>query len=70
LAIVDLDLPEGEGAELLKDLRELEVPVVAFTADRSPQRRARALQAGANEVLSTATSGEETVGAARQLLGG
>jgi DNA-binding NarL/FixJ family response regulator len=70
LAIVDLDLPEGEGAELLKDLRELEVPVLAFTAGGSLQRRARALRAGAGEVLSPATSGEKIVGVVKRLLGG
>ena len=70
LAIVDLDLPEGDPTELIESLRELEVPVLAFTACRSPQRRSRALQAGAGEGLSTATSGEEIVGVARRLLGG
>jgi DNA-binding NarL/FixJ family response regulator len=69
LAIVDLDLPEGDATELIESLRELEVPVVAFTADPSPQRRARALEAGAKEVLSTASSGEEIIGVVKRLVG-
>jgi DNA-binding NarL/FixJ family response regulator len=68
LAIVDLDLPEG--TDLIEDLCELDVPVVAFTACRSPQRRARALRAGAKEVLPTATSGEKIVGVVKRLLDG
>jgi DNA-binding NarL/FixJ family response regulator len=68
LALVDLDLPEG--TDLIEDLCELDVPVVAFTACRSPQRRARALRAGAKEVLPTATSGEKIVGVVKRLLDG
>ncbi len=70
LAIVDLDLPEGDATELIESLRELEVLVLAFTAGGSPQRRARALEAGAKEVLSTASSGEEIIGATKRLVGG
>jgi DNA-binding NarL/FixJ family response regulator len=70
LAIVDLDLPEGDAIELIEDLRELEVPVVVFTAGSNLEGPARAFWAGAGEVLSTATSGEEIVGAVRRLLSG
>jgi DNA-binding NarL/FixJ family response regulator len=69
LAIIDLDLPEGDATELIEDLRELEVPVVAFTAGGSLEGPARAYWAGAGEVLSTATSGEEIVSAAKRLVG-
>src|SRR3712207_101607 len=59
LAIVDLDVPDGDGTELIKDLRDAkpEIPVLAFTVGRSFQLRAQALEAGADQVLSTATSG-------------
>jgi CheY-like chemotaxis protein len=72
MAIVDLDLPNGEGISLIKNLRqaEPEVPVLALTATRDVGRRARALRAGANEVLSTASSGENIVGVVQRLVGG
>jgi DNA-binding NarL/FixJ family response regulator len=68
LAIVDLDLREGDPTELIERLREVEVPVLAFTAWPSLGGRARALRAGAGEVLSTATSGEEIVETAKRLV--
>jgi DNA-binding NarL/FixJ family response regulator len=70
LAIVDLDLPEGDVTELIKDLRELDVPVLAFTSRLSLERRTSALRAGASEVLTTATSGEEFLDTAKQLICG
>ncbi len=70
LAIVDIDLPEGEGPELLKDLRQLGVPVIAFTGDASLEGCAQAFWAGAQEVLSTASSGEKIVETAKRLIVG
>jgi DNA-binding NarL/FixJ family response regulator len=72
LAIVDLDVPDGDGTELIKELRaaQPDLPVLAFTVGRSVEVRARALQAGANQVLSTATSGEKIIRAAEVLVGG
>jgi DNA-binding NarL/FixJ family response regulator len=72
LAIVDLDMPDGDGTELIKELRaaQPDLPVLAFTVGRSVEVRARALQAGANQVLSTATSGEKIIRAAEVLVGG
>ena len=43
--VVDLDLPDGDGIELLEQLRGL--PALALAADRNLQRRAQALEAGA-----------------------
>ena len=39
LAIIELDLPDGDGSELIERLHQTEpdVPIVAFTADRSLQ---------------------------------
>src|ERR671920_1098372 len=48
-AVVDLDLPDGDGVELLERLRGL--PVVALVSDRSLKRCLRALEAGADGVL-------------------
>jgi DNA-binding response OmpR family regulator len=65
--VVDLDLPNGDGMELLEQFRGL--PALALTPRRSLQRRARALEAGADEVLPTAVSAEEIVGAVMRLVG-
>lgn len=71
LAVVDLDLPGGDGIELLEELREAapSVPVLGITANGDHRPRARALEAGASEVLATTASGEEIVAAARRLGG-
>jgi len=71
LAVVDLDLPGGDGIELLEELREAApgVPVLGITADGAHGPRARALRAGASEVLATTASGKEIVAAARRLGG-
>jgi DNA-binding NarL/FixJ family response regulator len=66
-AVVDLDLPDGDGIELLERLRGL--PVVALVSDRSLERCPRALEAGADEVLHTMGSGEKIVEAVEQLVG-
>ena len=71
LAVVDLDLPEGDPTALIEDLRELDVPVLALTSySNSEEPSARALRAGADEVLSTATSGEKILETARRLISG
>jgi len=72
LAIVDLDMPDGDVPELIKELRDAQpdLPILAFTVGRNFQVRARALQAGANQVLSTAYPGEKIVRAAELLVGG
>ena len=71
LAVVDLDLPGGGGLELLEELRHAApgVPVLGITANRDHDLRARALGAGASEVLALSASGEEVVAAARRLVG-
>ena len=71
LAIIELDLPDGDGSELIERLHQTEpdVPIVAFTADRSLARHARALEAGADEVLAKRTPVEQIIGAAVQLVG-
>lgn len=71
LAIIELDLPDGDGSELIERLHQTEpdVPILAFTADRSLVRHARALEAGANEVLAKRAPVEQIIGAAEQLVG-
>jgi len=67
-AVVDLDLPDGDGIELLERLRGL--PVVALVSDRSLERYVRALEAGADEVLYKGESSERIQTAVEQLVGG
>ena len=67
-AIVDLDLPDEDGIDLLKQLRGL--PRLALTTGRNPERRARALEVGADEVLSKAESAERIADVVGRLVDG
>jgi len=67
-AVVDLDLPDGDGIELLERLRGL--PVVAFVSDRSLERYVRVLEAGADEVLYKGEPGERILIVVEQLVSG
>jgi DNA-binding NarL/FixJ family response regulator len=69
LAIIDLDLPDGDGGELIEQLHETrpDVPVLALTADRGVAQQARALEAGAKEVLAKATPVEQIIDTVGQL---
>ncbi len=71
LAVVDLDLPGGGGLTLVEELCGASpgVAVVGVTARPNRGLRARALEAGAGEVLATSASGEEVIAAARRLGG-
>jgi DNA-binding NarL/FixJ family response regulator len=71
LAVVNLDLAGGGGIELLEEMREAApgVPVLGITANGDRGLRARALGAGASEVLVLCASGEEVLAAARRLGG-
>jgi DNA-binding NarL/FixJ family response regulator len=71
LAIIDLDLGNEDGFELIRELRlsAPEVPVLAITLSRDADRRERALRAGAEEVLTMAASPKEIVDAAKRLVG-
>ena len=64
--IVDLDLPDGEGNELLKQLDG--IPVLALIKDRSLRRRAEAMGLGADELLRTG-SVEKIAAAVERLIG-
>jgi DNA-binding NarL/FixJ family response regulator len=61
LAIVDLDLPEEGGVELIGELRRAGIPVLALTT-RSH------FCSEANEVLSTAVSSDELLGTVKRLM--
>jgi two-component system invasion response regulator UvrY len=72
LAIVDLDLPHGEGPQLIEELRNVQpdAPVLALTVSPGLERRARALEAGADEVLTLKAAPEEIIDAVKRLEAG
>lgn len=64
--IVDLDLPDGDGIELLRQLNGL--PVLALIKGRSLERRAQALKSGADEVVRTSQPPEKIIAAVERLI--
>lgn len=67
VAVIDLGLPDGDGSELIKELRaaEPDVPVVVLTNSTDTERHARAVDAGAERVLTKEVSMEEILEAVR-----
>ena len=69
LAIVDLELPNDDGVELIREIHEVcpRTPVLALTTGRETERSARAREAGAGKVLTMTASGEEFLEEVRRL---
>jgi DNA-binding NarL/FixJ family response regulator len=69
VAIISVDLPDGDGCELIEQLHKTkpDIPVLALAADRSLTRQARALETGADEVLAKATPAEEIIAAVERI---
>jgi DNA-binding NarL/FixJ family response regulator len=69
VAVVNLGLPDGDGTDLISQMRstESDVPVLVLTLSQDPARHARALDAGADRVLTKDASVEEIVDAVRRL---
>jgi DNA-binding NarL/FixJ family response regulator len=67
--VVDLEMPSGDGVELIREILETwpHVPILALTTSRDPERATRAKEAGAGKVLSTAASSEELLEEVRRL---
>ena len=65
--IVDLDLPEGEGTEVLKEVDG--IPVLALIRSRNVERRAEAIGLGADEVLRTRGPAAKMAAAVERLIG-
>jgi DNA-binding NarL/FixJ family response regulator len=65
--IVDLDLPDGEGTQLLKELNGL--PMLALLRSSNRERRREAKGLGANQVLLTTEVPEKIVAAVERLIG-
>jgi two-component system KDP operon response regulator KdpE len=65
--VVDLDLPDGEGIELLKELDG--IPVLALSRSLNPERQAEAIGLGTDQVLGTTGPVEKIVAAVERLIG-
>jgi two-component system, NarL family, response regulator DevR len=65
--VVDLDLPEGEGTEVLEEVDGQ--PVVALIGSRNPVRQAEAMELGADEVLGKAEAAKKIAAAVERLIG-
>ena len=63
LAIFDLDLPDGNGLDLLSELREsnYQLPIIILTGSGSEEIAVTALKAGANNYISKKPGFQETV---------
>lgn len=72
LAVVDLNLPDGDGTELIGELRAVNPHgiVLVLTANDDREVHARAVEAGAAGVLHKSVRVREVVGASRRLLAG
>jgi DNA-binding response OmpR family regulator len=65
--IVNLDLPDGDGTELLTQLDGL--PALALIKGESLERKAEAIKLGADEVVNIKGPIEEIIAAAERLIG-
>ena len=72
IALIDLDLPDGEGLELIHDLHAVNPQALALvlTSDNSDLATARAVEAGASGVLHKARSVSEVVDAIHRVHAG
>lgn len=67
IAIVELKLPDGDGVDLIFELDDAGFRVLVLTVNSDPGWHARALAAGAEEVLTKMASLEEIKGAMMRL---
>lgn len=72
LAVVDLDLPDGDGTELIGELRAANPHgmVLVLTASAEREAYARAVEAGAAGILHKSVRIKDVVGASRRLVAG
>jgi DNA-binding NarL/FixJ family response regulator len=69
-AIIDLDLPDGDGFELVQELRDGQprsIPVLVLTKNLDPAVHDLTLKAGASEVITTLVSIEEILWTLRRI---
>src|SRR3712207_3706052 len=67
VAVVNLGLPDGDGTDLVSRRRSTEPGVLVLTLSQDPARHARALDAGAESVITKDSSIEEIFDAIRRL---
>ena len=67
VAVVDVFLPDGNGVELVRELRQADprLPIVILTAGLDPELHTLAFEAGADEVCLKAEGIEEILKAIR-----
>jgi DNA-binding NarL/FixJ family response regulator len=72
LVVIDLDLPNGDGVQLIEELRKArtDIPVIALTIGQSLERHTRTLRTGVDEVLSTVVPLDEIIGTVKRFIGG
>jgi len=72
LGVIDLALPDGEGAELIEELREAnpQFAALVLTASLDRAEHARAIEVGAAGVLHKSADVDEILDAARRLAAG
>ena len=72
VAVLDLGLPDGNGADLVTELHEVNpgVGVLILSASLDSHNLRRATEAGADEILNKLASPTEVVAAIRRLGGG
>jgi DNA-binding NarL/FixJ family response regulator len=69
VAVLDLGLPDGNGADLISELRGTnpDVAVLILSASLDPASLERAAQAGASEIMDKLSTPGELIGAIRRL---
>jgi DNA-binding NarL/FixJ family response regulator len=69
VAILDMGLPDGNGADLIRDLRAANpgVAVLVLSASLDPENLEWATEAGADEILDKFAERDEILGAIRRI---
>ena len=69
VAVLDLSLPDGNGVDLIADVRESNAgaAVLILSASLDPRNLERATEAGADEILDKLATPGEIVGTIRRL---
>ena len=72
VAIIDLGLPDGDGIEVIQELREKnpQIPALVLSATHDRTQLARAVEAGAAGLLHKSAPTEEITQAVRRVLAG
>ena len=66
VAVVEIQLPDANGVDPIREVSSYDIPVVVMTLTPSSSVRSQALEAGANEVLGKDANLEELLEAIRR----